>query len=150
MRDQLPLAACRLTVVYTGQATVTFPDFESNTESKLINAWTSFLRDHVRRLLHLSRVLTNAERSSIGNDNDILLTNDKDETPMDVASLPSSGTALRSSFFHLYRSHRHNGAPGATNTNDAPVQVLTAPHTSATTNTHCLPVRHDSSAPYFA
>ena len=87
-----------MTVVFAGQATVTFPDSKSTTESKLINAWLTFLRDHARLLVHLFLVLTNAERSSIVVELDKRPTNGNEETPLDVASLPSIGTALRLPF----------------------------------------------------
>jgi hypothetical protein len=91
--------------VCTSQATETFSDSRSTTESKLINAWPSFLRDHARRLVHLSRVLTNAERSSISADLDKLTTNGKYCTPLSVVS---SGTALGCRLFRLYRPYRNN------------------------------------------
>ena len=84
---RLPLGS-----VDTGQATVTFPDSRSTTESKLINAWPSFLLDHARRLVHLLCILTNAERSRTSAELDKLTTNGKDDTPLSVTS-PSSGTA---------------------------------------------------------
>jgi hypothetical protein len=118
---RLPLGS-----VYTGQATVNFPDSRSTTESKLINAWPSLLQDHARRLVHLSRVVTNAERSSIGAELEKNMTNGKDDTPLSVAS-PSSGTALRSSFIPSLSTISEQSAPGAAKAaSDTPVQVLTA------------------------
>jgi hypothetical protein len=137
--------------VYTGQATVTFPDFRSTTESKLINAWPSFLRDHARRIVNLSCVLTTAERFFIGTELDRLPKNGKGNIPSSVASLPSSVTALRSSFTPSISTMSEQSAPGAAKTtSDAPVQVLTAPHASGGTTSHSFPVRHDSSPPYSA
>jgi hypothetical protein len=45
--------------------------------------------------MYLSRVLTNANRSSVGTELDKLLTNGQENNLLSIASLLSSGTALR-------------------------------------------------------
>jgi hypothetical protein len=89
-----------------------FSGFQSTTESKFINTWPYYLHDHDHDhalcLVQISHVITNAKRCSVSAELDRLPTNRKDSTP----TVPAQST------------------PGtAKTTADAPVQVLTAPHT---------------------
>jgi hypothetical protein len=110
-----------------------------------------FLRDHALRLMHLSRVLTNTERYCIDAELDQLLTKRKTNTLLSVASLPSTGATPRSSFIPFLSFVSAQPAPSAAKTSsNAPLDIPTAPHTSAGTTTRSLPARHDSSVPYSA
>jgi hypothetical protein len=61
---------------------------------------------------------------------------------LSVASLPSSGTAVRSSLIPYLPTLSAQSAPGTVKTTaDAPVQVLMVPHTSAGTITLPVPPR---------
>jgi hypothetical protein len=93
-------SACRLTVSTLVKPILLsrIPTAQRNPKLKLINAWPSFLRDHARRIMQLFSVLTHSKRSSLDTKLEKLQTNEKDNTPVSVASLPSSSTALHSSF----------------------------------------------------
>ena len=68
-----------------------------------------------------------------------------------VASLPSTGTTLRTSFIPSLPTISTQSAPGtAKTTSNALLQVLTARDTYAGPTTRSLPAQQDSSAPYSA
>jgi hypothetical protein len=76
-------------------AAVTPMDTTSTTGPTLTKGCTSFLRNHARRLVPITGVVTDAERSSVDADLDYLSTIGTDNTLLSVAALLSIGTKLR-------------------------------------------------------
>jgi hypothetical protein len=81
--------------VCVSEPAVNLLDTKSTPGPKLINGWASTLRNHARRLVSSSSVLTDAERSSLGAKLDKLPSIGASETPLSLASLSSDGTKLR-------------------------------------------------------